>query len=186
MNTFIALALVAFVLVGGGGLLISIYNRLVMLRHGVDKAFANIDVLLKQRVDELPELVKVVKASVEYERETLMRLTALRTAFLNSTDREDKVALANQLDGALKSLFAVAENYPALRANRSFTQLQKRISELEDQIADRREFFNESVTLYNVGIAEFPNLILARLLHYTPCTLLQIHPDETRYAGIAL
>ena len=186
MNSVIALALAIFVLIGSGGLLISVYNRLVMLRHGVDKAFANIDVLLKQRVDELPELVKVVKASVEYERETLMQLTALRTAFLNRTDSEGKVALANQMEGALKSLFAVAENYPELRANRSFIQLQRRISALEDQIADRREFFNESVTLYNVGINEFPNLILARLLNYPQRSLLQIHPDETRYAGITL
>lgn len=186
MNILIASALVIFVLIGSGGLLISIYNRLVMLRHGVDKAFVNIDVLLKQRVDELPELVKVVKACVGYERETLMQLTTLRTAFLNTRDQEEKIALANQMDGALKSLFAVTENYPQLRANRAFSQLQKRISELEDHIADRREFFNESVTLYNVGIREFPAVILAWLLNYSPRSLLQIHPDETRYAGITL
>lgn len=186
MNLFIALFIVALVLLGCGGMLVSIYNRLVMLRHNVDKAFANIDVLLKQRVDELPELLKVVKASTAYEQQTLQQLTELRTAWLSATRREEKVALANEINGALKSLFAVAENYPQLQANQSFLQLQQRISELEAQIADRREFFNESVTLYNVGIDEFPSLILARLMHYQPHPLLQITAEETRYAGITL
>lgn len=186
MNNVFALIFVLFVLMGSGGMIISLYNRLVMLRHGVDKAFANIDVLLKQRVDELPELVKVVNASVAYEQDTLTRLTELRTAFLNCQGQDEKVALSNQMNGALKQLFAVAENYPELRASRAFSQLQRRISELEDQIADRREFFNESVTLYNVGISEFPNVILARVLNYSPRSLLLITAEETRYAGITL
>jgi len=186
MNTLFALVLLIFVLLGGVGMLISIYNRIVMLRHHVDKAFANIEVLLKQRVDELPELVKVVKASAGYEQQTLQQLTELRTAFINAGTQEEKITLVNRMDGALKSLFAVAENYPDLKASRAYQQLQRRISQLEDNIADRREFFNESVTLYNVGINEFPNLILARLLRYPPQPLLQFAPEETRYTGIAL
>ncbi|ASG86631.1 LemA family protein [Salmonella enterica] len=186
MNLFIALIIVALVLLGSGGMLASLYNRLVMLRHNIDKSFANIDVLLKQRVDELPELVNVIKASAAYEQQTLQQLTELRVSWLNSSQHDEKVALANKMNVALTRLFATAESYPQLRANQSFLRLQQRISELEEQIADRREFFNESVTLYNVGINEFPNFLLAKLMGYQPHPLLHITAEETHYAGITL
>lgn len=184
MNYLIALFIVVFVMIGCGSMLVSLYNRLILLRHNVDKSFANIDVLLKQRVDELPELLKVVKASAAYEKETLQQLTELRTTWLASSRFEDKVAVSNELNHALKGLFAVAENYPQLRVNRGFLQLQQRISALEEQIADRREFFNESVTLYNIGINEFPNMIMAKLMRYQPKPLLEISSQETQYAGL--
>jgi hypothetical protein len=125
MNTLLAFFIIVFVVIGCVGMLVSLYNRLVMLRHNVDKSFANIDVLLKQRVDELPELLKVVKASTEYEKDTLLQLTQLRTAWLASNRSEDKVRLSNELNHALKGLFAVAENYPQLKASRGFIQLQR-------------------------------------------------------------
>ncbi|HAT1682922.1 TPA: LemA family protein [Klebsiella oxytoca] len=186
MNLFLAILIIMLVLAGSTGQLISTYNQLVALKHNMNKSFANIDVLLRQRADELPELIKVVKASQAYEQQTLHQLTELRTAFLNCVNREEKVTLTNQMNGAIKSLFAVAENYPELQVSRAFIELQKRISLLEDQIADRREFFNESVTLYNVGINEFPALILARLLNYRVQSLLQIQSEETHYDGVTL
>lgn len=184
MNLFIALFIVILVIFGCGSMLVSAYNRLVMLRYNIDKSFANIDVLLKQRVDELPELVKVVKACTAYEQNILQELTALRTEWLSCTQREKKVTLANEMNNALTNIFATAESYPHLQANKNFIQLQRRISELEVQIVDRRELFNECVTLYNVGINEFPNLLLARPMHYLPHPLLHITEKETYYAGI--
>ncbi|WP_044177940.1 LemA family protein [Phytobacter massiliensis] len=186
MNNFIALIILILIVIGCASMLISLYNRLVMLRLNVDKSFANIDVLLKQRVDELPELVKVVKASAAFEQETLMQLTTLRMSYLESKNGAEKVKLNNQLNSGLKDLFALAESYPQLRTNQNYQRLQSRISEIEDHIADRREFFNESVTLYNVGINEFPAIILARLMGYQNQPLLQISAQEKEYAGLTL
>jgi len=179
--TLIVAAALVFAIVKGA---INIYNSIVMLSQNVDKAFANIDVLLKQRVDEIPNLVKVVKANTAYESELLEKLVQLRTQFLNATDANAKIDLNNQLQQQLSRVIAIAENYPTLKANEAFLQLQQRVSELEDKIADRREYYNESVNLYNVGIKVFPNFIFANLMRYQPKPLLAITPAETAYNGV--
>lgn len=164
--------------------IVTTFNRLVLLKNNVDKSFANIDVLLKQRADEIPNLIKVVKESMRYEESTLTKLTDLRTKFLSSTTQNDTISMANEMDKQFKSILAVSENYPELKANQNFNTLQIRVSQIEDAIADRREFFNESINMYNIGIAEFPNLILARILLYSKKELLQITEEEKKYDGI--
>lgn len=163
---------------------IRVYNQLVMMRNNVDKSFANIDVLLKQRADEIPNLIKVVKESMNYERSVLEELTKLRTHYLNSNDVDEKVALNNNMDKIMKSIFAVSENYPKLQANNNFISLQQRVSELENLIADRRELYNESVNIYNIGIKEFPPVILAKIVGYHQLNLLTISEEEKEYHGI--
>jgi len=184
MNPILSLVIIILVIVGVISVIISSYNKLVMLKFNVGKAFANIDVLLKQRADEVPNLIKVVKEYSSYETGVLEKLTELRTRFLNTTDPNKKVELSNEMDKAMRSVFAVSENYPDLKAAQSFTQLQTRVSELENAISDRREFFNESVTMYNIGITEFPPVILAKLLGYKEKTLLEISEQEKEYHGV--
>lgn len=184
MIQILAYVIIGLVILGLLNVVVSIYNRLVMLNNNVDKSFVNIDVLLKQRADEIPNLVKVVKESMRFEESLLTRLTDLRTKYLNATSAEEKVELSNQIQTQLKSIFAVAENYPDIKTSQSFQLLQNRVSQIEDAIADRREFYNESVTMYNIGIEEFPNLILAKIMLYKKKHLLQISEQEKKYDGV--
>ena len=156
------------------GYLISIYNALVRLKNNIDKAWSNIDVLLKQRHDELPKLLKTVKAYMKYEKEVLTDITKARTAFMNARTVGEKAMADDLLTGALKSLFAVAENYPDLKASKNFLQFQDRISGLENQIADRREFYNDSVNTYNIRIQQIPYVFVARRLNYQRRELFQV------------
>lgn len=167
-------------------LFIRIYNKLVMLKNNYEKAFRNIDVILMQRADEVPELVKIVSKFMEHETAMLTSLTKLRTDFLNSKTVDEKIENANEFSKAMKNLFAVSENYPTLASNANFLELQKRVSQMEDKIADRREFFNDSVNLYNVGIQEFPNFILAKVAGYKTQSLFDVSPEEKKYDGIEL
>lgn len=166
------------------GFLISLYNKLVRLRLNAEKTYRDIDVAMKQRADEIPNLVSIAKHYMSYEKEILTRLTELRVSYQNTTDPNQKTGLANQTSGALQSFFAVSENYPDLKANNSFLELQKRITELENKIADRREFFNESVNLYNIGIHEFPNVIITMLFRYKDKTMLEIPESAKQYENI--
>lgn len=149
------------------GYFISVYNSLVRLKNNIEKAWSNIDVLLKQRHDELGKLLKTVKGYMKYEERVLKEVTEARTAFLDAQSVTDKAQADNMMAGALKSLFAVAENYPDLKANTNFIQFQGRISELENQISDRREFYNDSVNTYNIRIEQIPDVFIARMLGYT-------------------
>ncbi|MFH6991959.1 LemA family protein [Flavobacterium sp. FlaQc-48] len=163
---------------------IRIYNRLVMLKNNNEKAFRNIDVILMQRADEVPELVKVASKFMEHETDMLTNLTRLRTDFLNAKTVEEKIDNANEFSKTMKNLFSVSENYPTLLSNNNFVELQKRVSQMEDKIADRREFFNDSVNLYNVGIQEFPNFILATIIGYKTQPLFDVTPEDKKYDGI--
>ncbi len=184
MSKLFAIIIVILLVLIFIGFFITLYNKLVMLKHNIDKAWANIDVILKQRADEIPNLVKVVMQFVNHEQKTLTHLTELRTNFLNASSVEEKTTLSNEMSKSLKSIFAITENYPNIVSNANFLELQTRISELEDRIADRREFFNDSVNFYNIGIQEFPNLILAKILGYKNRTLLEISLQEKEYYGI--
>ncbi|RZJ38045.1 MAG: LemA family protein [Chryseobacterium sp.] len=184
MIQIFAYVILALVVLGLLNVIVSTYNRLIMLSNNVDKSFGNIDILLKQRADEIPNIIKVVKESMKFEESMLTKLTELRTQFLSASSTEEKVELSNQMQNQLKSIFAVAENYPDIKTSQNFLLLQNRVSQIEDAIADRREFFNESVTMYNIGIAEFPDLILAKLLMYKKKQLLQISEQEKKYDGI--
>ena len=155
---------------------IQIYNNLVRLKHAVARAWSNIDVALKQRHDEIPKLVEVCKQYMGYERETLERVVRARGAVAQASRRVDMRALGaaeTDLRAGLGQLFALAENYPQLKANQGFRQLAQRVSHLEDTIADRRELYNDSANLNNVRIEQFPDLIIARLMAARPFDLLE-------------
>ncbi len=176
--TILVLGFFAFLVIGLILYFITVYNSLVAIRNEVDRAWANIDVLLKQRFDELPKLVDTCKGYMKYEQETLQKIVEARTAWLNAKTVDQKLE-ANQLGaGALKSLFAVAEKYPDLKANNNFMQLQGRISTLESQIADRRELYNDAVNTHNIRIAQLPDVFVARLLGYQNRTLFQAAAAE--------
>ncbi|TYK65426.1 LemA family protein [Colwellia echini] len=164
--------------------LMDTYNRLVMLNFNTDKAFANIDVVLMQRAEEIPNLVKLLNKHIEYEKSTLEKLTQLRVSCQTAKNQNDKVAAHNEMTSLLGNVLAVAENYPELRSSESFLGLQKRVSKIEDIISDRREFFNESVNLYNIGIHQFPDLFLAKIMSYKAKSLLIISEQEKHYDGI--
>ena len=160
---------------------VGLYNGLVRLKHGVGKAWANIDVLLRQRHEELPKLVETCKQYMQYERATLERVIEARNAVASASEQHDMQALGRAESGlraGLGQLFALAENYPQLKADESFRHLQQRISALENGIADRRELYNEAVNLNNVRIEQFPDVLLARLFGFTSATLLQFSEAE--------
>ena len=157
---------------------VGVYNRLVQLRNDVDRSWANIDVLLKQRHDELPKLVETCKGYMKYEQETFQRITELRSRAMSAGTIPEKAQAENMLTAALRSLFAVAENYPELKANQNFLELQKRISGLETDIAARRERFNQDTNTYNIRIAQIPDVILAGMLGYTRRELFQAAEGE--------
>ena len=180
------LAGVAFVLVAAGALIyvVILYNELVRLRNDNDRAWANIDVLLKQRHDEIPNLVESVKGYMQHERDTLLALTEARSAFQQAGTIAQKAQADLMMTGALRSLFAVAENYPNLKANENFLKLQGRISELEERIADRREFFNDDVNTYNTRIRQFPEVFLASTMGLHPRQLFQVSDEDRRLVEV--
>jgi len=162
---------------------VRIYNGLVALRENVRKAWSNIDVLLTQRHDELPKLVETCKRYMAYEQETLERVMQARSAVFRAQGSGDVRALGaaeQQLREGLGRLFAVAENYPELKADRGFQHLQTRITALEESIADRRELYNEAVNLNNIRIQTFPDLIVARLFDFGPSPLLEFTEEQKR------
>lgn len=155
-----------------------IYNGLVRLRNDIDRAWANIDVLLKQRHDEIPNLVATVKGYMQHEQQTLLAVTQARAAAMSATTVTEKAQADFVLTGALRGLFAVAENYPQLKASDNFLQLQKRISELEERIADRREFFNDDVNTYNTRIQTIPDALVASFLSLKPREMFKVSDEE--------
>jgi LemA protein len=167
---------------------VSLYNRLVNLKHNVSKAWSNIDVLLKQRHDELPKLISTCKEYMKYEQETLDKVISARSRVFAARESGDIGALG-AAEGALRmglgQLFALAENYPDLKANDNFQHLQSRITGLENTIADRREFYNESVNRNNIAIEEFPDLVVARLFNFKAAELLAFEEEEKADVDVA-
>ena len=155
-----------------------IYNQLIGVRVNVDRAWSNIEVLEKQRYDEIPKLVKVCEGYMQYERDTLQKVIAARTRYLGASGPADRAAAGAEMAGALKSLFALAESYPDLKANANFTQLQARITALESEIADRREFYNDSVAIFNARIEQVPYVFIAAPLGYKARDMYQVAPAE--------
>jgi len=160
---------------------VMIYNNLVQIKHNITKAWANIDVLLKQRHDELPKLVETCKQYMEFEQDTLTKVMEARSKVFSAREAQNVGALG-QAEGALRAslgnLFAVAEAYPDLKTNQTFMQLQSRISSLENGIADRREFYNESVNVNNVRIEQFPDTLVAGMFDFKPAQLLEFGAAE--------
>ena len=177
MGTYILLAVVGVALIYA----IVIYNGLIALKHNVSKAWSNIDVLLKQRHDELPKLVEVCKQHMQFETATLEKVMAARSGAKTAADKGDVKGVGGAesvLRSALGNITATVEAYPELRANESLQTLLGRITGLENAIADRREFYNESVNVNNVRIEQFPDVIVARMGAFKAAELLEFEAAE--------
>ena len=161
---FIIIGLIVIVLF----FVITIYNGLISLRNNIDKAWANIDVLLKKRLDLIPNLVELVKGYATYERSVLEEITKIRSSAMQAQGIPEKAKGSEAVSASLGSVFALAENYPNLKASENFLNLQKELSTIETQIAQRREFYNDSVLLYNTNIKTIPGVYVADWLKYTP------------------
>jgi LemA protein len=163
---------------------IILYNGLVRLRNENDRAWANIDVLLKQRHDEIPNLVETVKGYMQHEQQTLLAVTQARTSSMNAASIGQKAVADVQMASALRGLFAVAENYPQLTANENFLKLQNRITELEERIADRREFFNDDVNTYNTRIGQIPDVFVASFMNLKPRQMFKVSDEDRKLVEI--
>jgi len=173
-STLLVGSLLIIGLIGLIAYAIGVYNMLVRLSNNIDKAWSNIDVMLKQRHDELPKLVEVCNSYMIHERDTLEAVIKARNAYGTGRTINEKAQAENQIAGALGHLFAVAEQYPDLKANQQFSAIQQRISALESTIADRREFYNESVNVYNIAIEQIPAVWVAQQTGYRSRPLLTV------------
>lgn len=162
------------VVVVGVSYFVGIYNGLVEVNNNVDKAWANIDVLLKQRHDEIPKLIAVCEGYKNFERSTLEAVMKARSQYTTASSEGDKVQAAGMLSGAVRGLLAVAESYPDLKTSQNFLQLQQRVSGLEESLADRREFYNNSVNILNTRILQIPDSFFAPMLGLKSRTMYQV------------
>lgn len=153
---------------------VMVYNSLVRLNRDADRAWSNIDVLLKQRSDELPKLIDTAQEYMDYEESVLTEITEARSRAEEADTPGEEARADERLRGALDNLIAVAEEYPELKANESFNQLQERIAAIEDNIADRREFYNAAVNTYNIRIHQIPYNLVAGWMGYEERELFQV------------
>lgn len=144
-----------------------LYNALVRLKNQIENAWAQIDVQLKRRVDLIPNLIETVKGYAKHEKGVFMEVTKARTAMMSASTIAEKAKASNMLSDTLKSLFAVAENYPTLKANENFMQLQEELTGTENKIAYSRQHYNDMVMLFNTKIQLFPNNVFAGMLKFT-------------------
>ena len=160
------------------GYFITIYNGLISLKENIKKSWSNIDVILKQRHDELPKLISVCESYTEFEKGILDRLMKAREKYFKASGVTKKSEASNEVTAALQGIFALAENYPDLKANKNFMQLQDRISHLEETLADRREFYNDSVNNYNIRIKQIPDVLVAGMLNYRDEEMFKVSEKE--------
>lgn len=160
--------------------IISIYNGLIKSRQKVDNAWSQIDVQLQRRFDLIPNFVETVKGYMTHESETFEKITALRTSWANSTTVEEKAKLDGELSGALKTIMAVSENYPELKANQNFSELSEELRNTENKISFSRQFYNDSVTMYNTKLELFPPNIVAGMFNFKKRDLFATESEEAR------
>lgn len=185
MNTFVLI----FVGVAALGLVvmaINSYNGLIGLRNQLERAWSNIDVILKQRHDEIPQLIQVIEQYAGYEAGVLKSLVDARAHYGSAKGVSEKIDAAREMSFALKGVMAIGEAYPELKANQNFTQLQSRISGLENSIADRRESYNEAVANFNTRIDQFPDVFAARLLNYQRQTMYEATESERQAPSLKM
>ena len=161
-------------------LLVCMYNGLVKARQKVRNAWSQIDVQLQRRFDLIPNLVETVKGYMEHEKDVLTKVTELRSSWANAQTVSEKAELDNQLSGALKTIMAVSENYPDLKANQNFSELQEELRNTENKISYSRQFYNDTVTRYNTKLELFPSNIIASMFHFTSETLFEAESAEAR------
>jgi len=154
-----------------------IFNGIIQLKFNIEKAWANIDVLLKQRHDEVPNLAACVQGAASFEQRVMENVTTARAGAEGAGTVGEKAQAEAALSAAIGHLFAVAEKYPDLKATENFVALQKRLTELESEIADRREFYNDSVANYNIRIQQFPDLMVAKTMKLQPRDMYRVSEE---------
>ena len=177
MGLIIVIALIVIVV----AVYISMYNGLQRAKVNTDESWSQIDVQLKRRNDLIPNLVETTKGYAKHERETLSKVVELRNqmvALPADVDPQKKMELSNQLTDSLKSIFALAENYPGLIASQNFTQLQEELTNTENKIAYSRQLFNSSAAVYNQKLLTFPSNVVAKMHHFTKVNYLEIPAEE--------
>ena len=173
---WIILAIVVVIVIA----IIAMYNSLVQAKIKVDNAWSQIDVQLQRRFDLIPNLVESVKGYMAHEEATLTKVTELRTAWANASSVPEKAELDNELSSALKTIMAVSENYPDLKANQNFSELQEELRNTENKISYARQFYNDSVTMYNTKLQVIPTNIVAGMFHFTEEPLFKVESDEVK------
>lgn len=159
---------------------IILYNSLVNAKQQVDNAWSQIDVQLQRRFDLIPNLVETVKGYMEHENSLLTKVTELRNSWTNAGSVTEKAELDNQLSGTLKTIMAISENYPDLKASQNFSELQEELRNTENKISYSRQFYNDSVTSYNTKLELFPSNIIASMFHFTEKTLFKTDNEEVK------
>ena len=173
---WIAIAVVVLLVI----LVISMYNNLVRLRQKVKNSWSQIDVQLQRRFDLIPNLVETIKGYMSHENDVLTKVTELRTSWANAGTIHEKAELDNQLSGALKTIMAVSENYPDLKASENFSELQQELQNTENKISFSRQFYNDSVTMYNTKLEVFPSNIIASMFGFKPEEFFKVESEEAR------
>ena len=173
---WIALIIIAVLVI----VVIAMYNNLVRLRQKVKNSWSQIDVQLQRRFDLIPNLVDTVKAYMKHEDDVLTKISELRTSWANAGSVAEKANLDNELSGALKTIMAVSENYPDLKASQNFSELQQELQNTENKISFSRQFYNDSVTLYNTKLEVVPSNIIASMFGFKPEELFKAESEEAR------
>jgi LemA protein len=179
MLTLILLIIIVLLLLIIVGIFFGYYNRIIRFENRIDNAWAQIDVQLKRRADLIPNLMETVKGYMKHEREVLENVTKARSALISAKTPQENIQADNMLTGALKTLFAVSESYPDLKANQNFLSLQDELTHTEDKIAYSRQHYNDTILKFNNTIETFPGVLFARMMNKTPRDMLQI-PEESR------
>jgi len=161
-------------------IVIGLYNSLVSLRQRVKNAWSQIDVQLQRRFDLIPNLIETVKGYMEHERDVLTKISELRTSWANAGSVKEKSALDTELSGALKTIMAVSENYPELKANQNFSELSEELRNTENKISFSRQFYNDTVTKFNTKLELFPNNIIAGMFNFKQKDLFVTENEEVR------
>lgn len=159
---------------------IAMYNNLVRLRQKVKNSWSQIEVQLQRRFDLIPNLIETVKGYMKHEENVLTKVTEIRTSWANASSVGEKAELDNQLSGALKTIMAVSESYPDLKANQNFSELQQELQNTENKISFSRQFYNDSVSMYNMKLQTVPSNIIASIFNFQPEELFKAESDEAR------
>ena len=173
---WIILAIVVVIIIA----IIVMYNSLVTMRQRVRNAWSQIDVQLQRRFDLIPNLVETVKGYMEHEADVLTKVTDLRSSWANAKTVDEKANLDNQLSESLKTIMAVAENYPDLKANQNFSELQTELTNTENKISYSRQFYNDTVTRYNIKLETFPSNVIASVFNFKSENLFEVDNQEAR------
>ena len=182
----VVIFIISLVIIGLVSWFFTIYNGLIHVKENIKKSWANIDVLLMQRSDEIPKLIKVLKSFAKHEKTMFDNVMVARKSYLGANSIAEKADADNQISDALKSVFALSEAYPELRSNENFLNLQDRISRLENEISDRRELYNESVNNYNIRIQSLPDVAIANAMGLDLEEMFQVNDLKKKDVDINL